>query len=457
MRILTVLLLTLTITGTAPASEKPPNVLLITVDTLRADHLSSYGYHLKTTPYIDKLAREGARFERVYTTIPLTGPAHLSLFTSRYPQEHGARRNGVAMGADNPPVAFPQLLRAAGYRNAAFVSAWPLTARLTGLDAWFDHYDENLTRKYQLFNSSRWAEDVTPPAIDWMKRNSGGDKPFFLWVHYFDPHSPYDFKKHFADLPENGAARAPSPDAETRERIRNYDTEVAYTDWHIGKLLAALDELKIASSTLVVLTADHGESLGEHNYVGHGRHLFEDIVRVPLIVRLPGVVKPNQTLTAPVSSLDVAPTIVDLTVGKLLAEKKTPVPFAGRSLTPWLTKGERVTARRIYNVTFAGKKGFFPKWLSWAWVSERELPLRMSSIDGASKLIWSPEEQNLRGYDVAADRFERKPRAIAADSEFYRDQTERLASWFSRTAERAGEEKLSTRDEEILKSLGYAR
>jgi choline-sulfatase len=177
-------------TVAAIAAQKPPNVLLITVDTLRADHLSSYGYHLKTSPYIDKLAQEGARFDRVYTAIPLTGPAHLSLFTSRYPQEHGARRNGVAMASEGAPIAFPQLLRATGYRNAAFISAWPLTARLTGLDAWFDHYDENLTRKYQLFNSSRWAEDVTPPAIDWMKRNGAAHEPFFLWVHYFDPHSP---------------------------------------------------------------------------------------------------------------------------------------------------------------------------------------------------------------------------------------------------------------------------
>jgi arylsulfatase A-like enzyme len=125
----------------AEENARPPHVLLITVDTLRARHLSCYGYAWKTSPHIDRLASEGTRFERVYTTIPLTGPAHLSLFTGRFPQEHGAKRNGEAIPNDRTLPTLPQILRAHGYRNAAFISAWPLTARFTHLDDWFDHYD----------------------------------------------------------------------------------------------------------------------------------------------------------------------------------------------------------------------------------------------------------------------------------------------------------------------------
>jgi len=444
--------------GIGQQAPTRPNVLLITVDTLRADHLSCYGYGWKTSPYIDRLASEGTRFTQAYTPIPLTGPAHLSMFTSRYPHEHGARRNGLAIASDRPLLAFPQVLRANGYRNAAFVSAWPLTNRLTNLAAWFDRYDENLTRRYQLFNSSRWAEDVNPPAIQWLKQNASGGKPFFLWIHYFDPHAPYEFRKHFADLARTGSAAPPAiTDAGMRERVRNYDTEVAYTDWHIGKVLAAIDELKLAESTLVVLTSDHGESLGEHDYVGHGRHLYQNIIHTPLIVRLPGKVKAGQTVATPVSLLDIGPTILDLTLPETLEEHKAQLTFAGRTLAPALKTGERLTERRIYSVTFPGKKGFAPKWLSWLWVSNRELPLRFGYLDGASKLVWTPEEQQLAAYNLIRDPQELHPQVMAPGAGSYNSETKRLTAWFSRTESRVAEKELSARDLEVLKSLGYAQ
>jgi len=441
-----------------PAAEhaaKSPNVLLITVDTLRADHLSCYGYGLKTTPYIDKLAAEGVRFERAYTAIPLTGPAHFSLFTSRYPHEHGARRNGVAMASDTAIAAWPQILRANGYRSAAFVSAWPLTARLTGLDAWFDHYDENLTRTYQMVNSSRWAEDVTPLATNWLKQNGQGDKPFFLWVHYFDPHAPYTFRKHFADLARTGVASVQISDAEMRERIRNYDTEVAYTDWYIGKLLSAVDDIQLTDSTLVILMSDHGESLGEHDYVGHGRHLYENILRVPLIMRLPSKVKAGQVISTPVSILDVAPTVLDLTVQSELAQSKAPLRFSGRTLAPSITHQQTLAQRRFYPMTFPGKKGFAPQWLSWIWIRDEELPLRLGYIDRSSKFVWAPEERKLFSYDIGHDPQEMHPRAISAGTGPYEAETERLKSWYSRGLSASGEERTSQKDVEVLKSLGY--
>lgn len=440
--------------GQAPPGH--PNVVLVTIDTLRADHLSCYGYSWKTSPYIDQLATEGTRFTRAYSVIPLTGPAHLSIFTSRYPHEHGARRNGLAISSDRPLAAFPQILRAHGYRTAGFVSAWPLTNRLTQIGAWFDHYDEELTRRYQLFNSSRWAEDVNPRAIDWLKRNAGGGKPFFLWLHYFDPHSPYEFREHFADLAKNGsAAPAKIADAAMRERVRNYDTEVAYTDWHLGKVLAAIDELKLRDSTLVIVTADHGESLGEHDYVGHGRHLYENIVHVPLIVRFPGKVKAGHTVDTPVSLLDIGPTVLDLALGNTLEKKRAPITFVGRSLAGAMAAQEKLVDRRIYNMTFPGKKGFAPRWLSWLWVSDRELPLRFSYVTGPNKLIWSPDEETLLEFNVLKDPRELHPKVLEASGQRYKSETSRLSSWFARTESQAAEKEISEQDMEVLKSLGY--
>jgi arylsulfatase A-like enzyme len=433
-----------------------PNVVLITIDTLRADHLSCYGYAWNTSPTIDRLADEGTRFERAYTVTPLTGPAHFSLFTSRYPHEHGARRNGVGMASDRALTALPQILRANSYSNAAFISAWPLTARLTRMDDWFDHYDEELTRRYQLFNSSRWAEDVTPRAIGWLKNNAANGKPVFLWVHYFDPHSPYEYREHFADLKQNGSVQPVRiGDEAMRERIRNYDTEIAYLDWHLEKLIGTIDALGLRQSTLVVLTADHGESLGEHGYVGHGRHLFEDIIRIPLIFRFPGRIKPGKVVPTPVSILDIAPTVLDMTVGNTHAEKQVPLTFAGRSLTPALTSEETLANRELYSVTFPGKKGFAPGWLSWLWVNEGSLPLRLGHLDDSRKLRWSPGERELVAFDLKADSDELQPRPIDKASQQYSAASERLRTWFEQTESRAREQELLKEDLEVLRSLGY--
>lgn len=443
--------------GKTPQS-KPPNILLVTVDTLRAEHLSCYGYAWQTSPHIDKLAAEGVRFENAYTVIPLTGPAHLSLFTSRYPQEHGARRNGEAIAADRPIAMLPQVLRANGYRNAAFVSAWPLVSHLTHLDRYFDTFDERLNRSHQLFSSSRWAEDVTPPAIEWLKSNSGREKPFFLWVHYFDPHAPYHYREHFARLkriPDGKQVHA-AGDA-MRERIRNYDTEIAYMDWHFGKLLSTLDQLGLRDSTLVVLTADHGESLGEHGYVGHGRQLFEDITRIPLIVRLPGVIEAGLTIPTPVSILDIAPTLLGLTVRDSLEENNAPLNFSGRTLAPGLAAGKRLSDRAQYSVTYAGKKGYAPKWLSWLWMDNAEIPLLFGYLTGNRKLIYSPNDETLALYDIGRDPAEVHPQMIGEGSQEYVKESERLKTWLARTDTRTEQQELSARDVEVLKSLGYVQ
>jgi arylsulfatase A-like enzyme len=441
--------------GSPKTAASPPNVLLITVDTLRADHLSCYGYYLKTSPNIDRLASEGVRFTGAHTTIPLTGPAHLSLLTSRHPQEHGARRNGVAPPDDLKWLFLPQILRGHGYRNAAFVSAWPLTSRLTHLDRWFDHYDEDLPRSYHLFDSMRYAEDVTPRAIGWLEQNK--DKRFFLWVHYFDPHSPYHLRKAYATPPRTGASepKVRWRNEEMRQRIISYDSEVGYADHYIGELLETVDRLSLRDSTLVVLTADHGESLGEHKYVGHGRQLYENIVRIPLIFRFPGRVQAGKVVDSLVSIIDIAPTVFDLALKHEGNGIRLPVPFGGRSLASVVENGSKLSDRPARYVTFAGKKGFFPQFLSWMWIHEKELPLRMGRTTGASKVIWTPGDKNLRFFDLSRDPYELAPTKVKSNTADYERETTRLARWFSATAIDPNEAKLTEQDIEVLKSLGY--
>ena len=442
----------------APAAQEtesslPTHVVIITVDTLRADHLSCYGYDRNTSPNIDKLASEGVRFDRAYTTIPLTGPSHLSLFTSQFPQAHGAKNNGVAPSAKAHAVSFTQILRKHGYRAGAFISAWPLTSRLTHLNRWFDDYDEDLTRTYKLFNSSRYSEDVMPRAVRWLESNAG--KRFFLWVHLFDPHEPYLRHDGFTPAPNGNPPAYGKLDPGMRDRIERYDSEIAYTDSYVGELLHKLDELKLRDSTLVILAADHGESLGEHNYVGHGRYVFREMVHVPLIFRLPGTIAPGRTIKERVSLLDVAPTVVDLVLGPGNAHPHE--AFTGRSLALALAAGVPLPPHSVRYVAFSGEKLFFPQWLSWMWMPDQKLPLRIGQEDGTRKLIWNPADQTLDVFNVKQDPLEVHPREVAAGDPDYKRETVMLANWFKSTDVGMGQSSMSKRDVEVLRSLGYVQ
>ncbi len=438
----------------AAAEEQSTNVLLITVDTLRADHLSCYGYHRRTSPNIDKLASEGTRFEKAYTPIPLTGPAHFSLLTSRYPQEHGARINGLSHRKKTKLLFLPQVLRKHGYRNGAFVSAWPLTSRLTHIDQYFDHYDEDMPRGYQVFNSMRWAEDVTPRAQSWLRSNADG--PFFLWVHYFDPHEPYNLRKGFTELEQLAEPGYPGLDIEdeaVRERLLRYDSEIAYADHHIGKLLASLDDLELRDSTLVVLASDHGESLGERDYVGHGRFLYEPIVHVPLIFRLPGAVSAGKVVAETVSLIDLSPTIIDMVTKR---DQELPIELGGNNLAAALNGGKIDDATARY-VTFGGKKGFFPRWISFLWTDMDSSPLKIGRKTGSRKVIWSLRDDEMEIFDVAADPHEQAPKAMKEGSPQYKRETARLKRWYDATEGEAGDNQMTEKDIEILKSLGYLK
>jgi choline-sulfatase len=285
---------------------------VVTIDTLRADRLSSYGYHRPTTPNLDRLLARGARFTQARTVEPLTNPALCSLFTSLYPHEHGATRNGLRLRPDAPSL--PRLLARRGYRTAAFVGNWTLRNEISGLGEHFQQYGEILTRKrwLGLFKGEATAEDLTGAAVDWLadhqERHHG---PFLLWVHYVEPHAPYRFQEDVAPRLHVGASGVTGAGGEASRQDR-YDTEVAFADLWAGRLLAAIErDPDLSANTLIVFAADHGESLGEHGYWGHGRNLYEPTLRIPLGISWPGHVRAG-VIDAPAINLDVAPTVLGL-------------------------------------------------------------------------------------------------------------------------------------------------
>lgn len=287
------------------ADDTPPSIVIITVDALRADRLGCYGYHRDTSPHIDALVAGGLVFESARTPEPLTGPAMCSMVTGRYPHEHGASRNGLRMqeGLDS----LPKILARNGYATAAVVGTWTLKDNLTLLGEHFDTYGERLDRRrwFGIVNSEATCEDVTDDALAWLEdqRREEPARPFFLWVHYIEPHAPYRFHEEYAE-------RLEVNDGQLTKRDR-YDTEIAAVDTSIGRLLAGTRGFIPDRKLIVVFTADHGESLGEHDYWGHGRNLYEPSLRIPLAITWKGEIPP-QRLTSGATLLDVAPTLLDL-------------------------------------------------------------------------------------------------------------------------------------------------
>jgi tetratricopeptide (TPR) repeat protein/arylsulfatase A-like enzyme len=292
-----------------PGAAAGCNVLILTMDTTRADHIGCYGHRGVQTPTIDGLARQGVLFAKAFTASPSTLPGHSSILTGLYPYHHGARANGsFRLGPDN--VTLAEILQANGYATAAFVSAYVLDSRF-GLDQGFSLYDDDLSKgvKYaeHMFRE-RPAQYTNDAALEWFQ--SLGDSKFFVWIHYFDPHAPY--------LP-------PEP-LRTQYADRPYDGEIAYTDAEIGRLLSGLDKLGVLKNTLIVLAGDHGEGLGEHGEATHSLLVYDATLRTPLIFCLPKRGPLGKVVERQVSNVDIAPTILDL------AGIKTDVRFDGSSL-----------------------------------------------------------------------------------------------------------------------------
>ena len=275
-----------------------PNVVVITVDTLRADRLGCYGYDLANTPHIDNLASQGVRVEHAIASAPTTLPSHTTIFTGLEPPAHGVRDNASFLVPDEA-LTLAERLKAEGYRTQAFISAMVLH-RMYNLDQGFDGYEDQLWREERgevFLNRERSGARTMDLVLEWLGNATASSKgaPFFLWVHLFDPHAPYN-------PPEADAKAAPTP----------YDGEIASVDRQIGRLVDSLRQKNALDDTILVFTSDHGESLGEHGEATHAVFIYESTVHVPLILRYPRKLPAGKTYSGPARLVDVMPTILGL-------------------------------------------------------------------------------------------------------------------------------------------------
>jgi arylsulfatase A-like enzyme/Tfp pilus assembly protein PilF len=390
----------------ACGSSPSPSLLLVTLDTVRADRLGSYGSARGLTPYLDRFASESIRFEDVTCQTPLTTPSHASILTGLLPSRHGIRNN-ESFRLSESMATLATVLRASGYRTAAFIGAFPLASRF-GLARGFDVYDEEFLRRSP--RQERSAAEVLAAAGRFIQEDAPRDAPFFVWIHLFDAHTPYE------------------PPAPFRDRFPDdaYGGEIAYIDDALGKFLERIPREDVIVSVL----SDHGEGLGEHGEQTHGALLYESTIRVPWIVRLPGSRFAGTSIGTPVRTIDVAPTLLGLL-------KAPPLPDPdGHDLSPFLERGD-VPSLSAYSESL-----YLHLLLGWG---------ELSSLKrGALKVVVGPAGTEL--YDLDRDPGETDD--IAADR---REDAEKLLEELG-TIERSSPAKVAEPDPETaerLEALGY--
>jgi choline-sulfatase len=307
----------------APPAVTPPNVVLITLDTTRADRMGFLGSDRGLTPNLDELANQGVVFTRAYSHVPLTPPSHATILTGTYPQFNHVNDFGKRLPAEVPYL--PEILRKRGYQTAAFVSSVildPVEGSGQGFDRGFDKYDAGFHRRrpredrYQTIE--RRADEVVVRALDWLNQHPHG--PFFVWLHFYDAHDPYDppepYKTKYANAP--------------------YDGEIASVDAAVGKFLTQLRTQGQYENSVIAVMADHGDALGEHGETAHGVFLYDETIHVPLVFKLPKEISAGKRVDRRAVLVDVTPTILQ-TVGSAI-----PKPMQGESLVPEMTGKEPV-------------------------------------------------------------------------------------------------------------------
>ncbi|MFK7896543.1 MAG: sulfatase [Myxococcota bacterium] len=406
-----------------------PNLIVITLDTTRADRLGSYGGRI-ATPTLDTLAESGTRFAHALASAPITAVSHASMFTGLDPNRHGVRENGTHILAPSQ-ITLAELLSASGWQTGAFVAGFPLSARF-GLDQGFDHYDDaieedntarpskKLWQGIERPHADRMAQPVVRRAVRWI--HAQADQSFFAWVHLFDAHHPYQppepFASDYADRP--------------------YDGEIAYMDSALAELFAALETWDLRKDTLVVVTADHGESLGEHDQSGHGRHLYEPSLHVPLIVSFPGRIEAGRVIDETVRGVDLAPTLLDL------LGQAGPTGLDGRSLADALVNKTKVPQNEAYAETlmpslrFGGPERYALTRAPWKLL--REVDAEGIERDRIFHLRKDPQELN--------DRAE-------SETEILLDLGGALDGRIDRGGQSSAPAALDPQTEATLRALGY--
>lgn len=387
------------------------NFLLITIDTLRADRLSCYSREHLKTPNIDGLAEKGALFLKAFANTPTTLPSHTNILLGTTPLYHGVHDNSNFI-VRNEFLTLAEHLKNYDYSTGAFVGAFPLDSRF-GLTQGFDVYDDNYgSKSSQEFSYvERKAEVVVEKALNWLKNQNS---PWFLWIHCFDPHQQYDPPEPF----------------KTKYNSHLYDGEVAYVDFALGKLFNYLEEKNLKDETLVIFTADHGESLGQHGESTHGYFAYNSTIWVPLIISFPGI-NPKK-IDQNVCHIDIYPTVCDI----LNIEK--PSFLQGVSLLPAI-KGKKLAKRAIY---FESLYPYYSR--GWA-------PLK-GYIEGSAKFIDSPIPEF---YDLEKDFDELENLAPAKELNAYRKKLEKVIEVQSYIGEKKAKQRIDKESLEKLRSLGY--
>lgn len=458
------------------APDRPP-VVLVTLDTFRADHVGALGAGGDPTPNLDTLAAGGALFSRAYAQIPVTGPSHASILSGIDPWSHETLANGVAM--PESVEMLPQRLHAEGYRTAGFVSAFVLDG-VFGFDRGFQIYDDEFLRPRGLSGLSlarvfeqlrirvsevadveRHAGATVDAALDWAATVQPGE-PYFLWVHLFDPHGPYAPPPPFDTRYYDGDPRDPAHTSmaqvgEVAPYLRpslegitdlawplaQYRGEIAYTDQQLGRLLDGLRERRLLDGAVVIVVADHGESLTEHDYwFNHGAQLYDPSLRVPLVLVAPGVA-PGTRVDGIVENVDITPTVLDL-VGL-----EVPREMAGRSLLPAVA-GDAASGRTARSICFDRETNR----ATGEFMRYRKIGLRANTFSFIYR-EQGPEEL----YNLVNDPAERVDLSARADQGFLvQGLTERAEDLLARVgrgaADRAAGE-LGPGIQDRLEALGY--
>ena len=427
----------------APVPGERPDVLLVVVDTLRADHVGNYGYGRDTTPNIDAVAAEGAAFEVAYAPMGTTTPSHAALFTSQEPLDLGLVRNGLALAED--AVTLAEILQRNGYRTAAFVSSYPVSRRF-GMDQGFGHFDDEFSVATSRVRDARWerlrveggfdrdARATVDAALAWLRAESP-PPPLFLWVHLFDPHGPHQRPQQFEDeFLQPGMSRQ-------EQIIARYDANVRYADEAIGRLVEYFAEFRAWDNTFVGIVSDQGEGLFDHGWQFHNRTTYEEEVRVPFILRWPGRIDGPARLAQPVHLVDLLPTVVSA-----LGLEAREVAFDGIDLMPHVRRSVAVDPERPVFV----QRPYYPP----AGAGHPDPGFGFAVRSGRWKYFEAPGEERTELYDLEADPGER--------IDLSKERVERVAemsalirAWRARREAGVADAALTPRDEAALEALGY--
>ncbi len=402
--------------NTPAKKPSPPDIFLVTIDTLRADHVHCYGYDKVETPALDGLAKDGIRFSQAFTPSPITNTSHTTILTGLLPTHHGV--TDFAVPLDPSHLTLAEMLKKKGYHTGAFIGAVILDSKTLapGLDRGFDFYDnfpEHTETKARWGRVERRGMDVVKDAESWLNAHPAG--PRFVWVHLYDPHDPYE---------------PPAPYSETY-KDHLYDGEIAYADYALANFLAFVKKKGWYENALVVVVGDHGEGLGEHHENTHGIFLYDSTTHVPLIVKLPRKSTAGKVVDAQVRTMDIVPTALDL------LHAPTPAALDGSSLKPYFA-GD-TTNRIAYGETD------YPLRFGWA-------PLRSVRADGF-KLIQAPRPEL---YDLHADPGELKNTYETGSSAVMKYQQLLGAVYARAPVATASTDTASEGAKNDLKALGYA-